>query len=221
MRFNSARMAVFASVATLAFGATGAASAGGPGVGPTGAGSLPAVGAPRAIVAHPGAARVQGIQPGRWVGGNGFGGPGQHWEGGPRGFRPGGAIRRNLGAAPGGGHAFRRPPGYFGGGVYGGGYYGGPGVISGYYGGNGVYYMDNGYGYSDESYRPAAYSAIDVYAPTFEENYNQTYVAPVRIIERGGVSAPETAYKPLRHIYYLPTAQFRPKRKNCHCSNEQ
>jgi hypothetical protein len=176
-----------------------------------------------AVVVLPGAARAQGVHPGRWMGGDGFGGPGQHWESRAHNFRHGG-FQQGFPFRHADGPGSWHPPGYFGGGARNRGYYGGRGVaVGGYYGGNGVYYTDNVLAYSDDSYRPAAYSAIDV-LPAVDADYDdQVYIAAPTIIEVGASSscAPAPAYKPLQHIYYAPTTQFRPARKNRRCSPDQ
>lgn len=223
MRFISRQKAALAAAAALTLLAAGGASVAGQGARSAGAGAVHGGGVSGgAVVVLPGAERAHGVHQGRWMGGDGFGGPGQHWESPAHDFRHGGFQREfRLG------HAHRRgwrSPGYFGGGAYSDGYYGGPGSVDGgYYGGNGVYYTDNVLAYSDDSYRPAAYSAIDVYPPVDADYYDQVYIAAPTIIEIGAPSscAPAPAYKPLQHIYYAPTTQFRPTRKKRGCFSDQ
>jgi hypothetical protein len=220
MRFISLQKAALAgAAAALALLAADGASAAGQRSGHAGAAYGGGISG-GAVVVLPGAARAHSVQQGRWMGGDGFGGPGQHWESGAHNFRHGG-FQRRVPFRHADGLGFRRPPAYFGGGVYNGGYYGGPGAVGGYYGGNGVYYTDNVLAYSDDSYRPAAYSAIDVYPPVYANYYDQLYIAAPTIIEMGAPSSCAPAYKPLQHIYYAPTTQFRPARKNRHCSADQ
>ena len=147
---------------------------------------------------------------GQWVGNNGFGGPGYHWSPGRRfGYGSHGFGYRQRARCCGNRHFGYNP--YREG--YGVGYLGGGGYDVGYYGGNGVFYVENVNTYTDDTYRPTAYSAASGYAPFygdptyFDMSTDQTYVWRARPPVVGYVLEPAT---PLPHIINLPTATENP-----------
>lgn len=214
MRFISLRTPILTSAAALALLAGGAAMAAGFGGGGFhGGGAFH--GAPHGGVhggIHGGVPRGAAALPprGQWVGNDGFGGPGYHWRPGRR-WAGHGFHHRHVGAFPHGRPPFRRfgyNP-YLEG--YGVGYLGGGGYEVGYYGGNGVFYVENFYGYTDDTYRPTAYTAASGYAPIigdpvyFDLTYGQPNTPPVY---RPPVI--QEPVKPLPHIITLPTTAENP-----------
>jgi hypothetical protein len=204
MRLVPFRTPIFASAAILSLLTGGAASAAGTGFG----GGFHAGGGLRAgpaiVAPRQGASALPAR--GQWVGNDGFGGPGYHWRPGHRwghGYRHAGARRlgplhRHFGYDP-----------YLQG--YGVGYLGGGSYEVGYYGGNGVFYVENFYGYTDDLYRPAAYTAASGYAPLvgdpvyFDLTAGRSMTPPVY---RPPVISEPT--RPLPHIIDLSTATDSP-----------
>jgi hypothetical protein len=221
MHFVTFSGPLFAGAAMLALLSGGAASAAGFGVGGSfhgggamhGAGGFhgaPSGGMHGAAGAGHGASALP--PRGQWIGNDGFGGPGNHWSPGRRQGGVAHSVRnRPAGWLPNGQrahHRFGRHPGLAG---YGVGYLGGGGYGVGYYGGNGVYYAEEFYGYTDDMYRPAAYTAASGYAPIygdpvfFDLTYGQSVIPPV--YRPAVVLEPA---KPLPHIIHLPTTTENP-----------
>lgn len=88
---------------------------------------------------------------------------------------------------------------------------------------NGGYYVGYGAaplqamagGYNGGDYRPAAYSAADVYyyPRVAYGGYAQSYVAPVTVYR----PVLRTQYVPVTSVQYQPVTQLRVVRKRCNC----
>ena len=207
MRIVSLRTPIFVSTAMLALMTAGAAAAAGHGGG--GGGAFHGGGFRGGFHGNVGHRALALPSRGQWVGNNGFGGPGYPWSPGHRfgygshGFRYGQHARccgnRHFGYNP-----YREG--------YGVGYLGGGGYDVGYYGGNGVFYVENFNAYTDDAYRPTAYTAASGYAPIygdptyFDMSSDQTYVSRAR----APVAYVLEPAKPLPHIINLPTATENP-----------
>jgi hypothetical protein len=215
MHFVGFSARLLAGAAALALLSGGAASAAGFGVGGGFHGGGAVHGAPHggmhgAVAPRHGASALP--PRGQWVGNDGLGGPGNHWSParGPAGVSNG-VHNRRAGLRPGHRRAHRSFGYYPYLGGYGVGYLGGGEYEVGYYGGNGVYYADNFYGYTDDTYRPAAYTAASGYAPIygdplyFDLTYGQSVPPPV--YQPRLVLEPAT---PLPHIISLPTTTENP-----------